>query len=283
MAEKLDLRVNAYRPDLAAVSLRSRYQAGRYVKPQIYRCTAGRLPVYAARDLSGRMISELRYGEFADVYETTDGVTWLQNRTDQYVGYASAEGLSELVANPSHQINVLRTFLYSEADIKSPPLDGLMLGSMVDVVEQAGQGGDAMARLGPGGWVCMKHLAAIGPLEADYVTTAGRLLGAPYLWGGRSPLGVDCSGLVQFALNLADLECPRDSDMQEAAFGRPLEGDWQAHDYRRGDIVFFKGHVGIMTTASHIIHANAHHMQVAVEPLAELVARGVAVTSVGRP
>jgi cell wall-associated NlpC family hydrolase len=140
-------------------------------------------------------------------------------------------------------------------------------------------------KLASGGYVFAKHAApANDVLAEDYVFTAGRMLNTPYLWGGRTPRGIDCSGLVQLSLEIAGIECPRDSDQQQEAFGKPLPTHWRDMPWRRGDIVFFEpGHVGIMTSHDHIIHANAHHMLVTVEPVFDLVMRGVEIAAVGRP
>ncbi len=121
-------------------------------------------------------------------------------------------------------------------------------------------------------------------MTPDYVFTAGRLLNVPYLWGGRTPKGIDCSGLVQLALEMAGIDCPRDSDQQREAFGKPLACHWRDVEWKRGDLVFFSGHVGIMTGTEQLIHASGHHMLVTAEPLIEAVnARGIEVEAAGRP
>ena len=277
----LDPRTHAFRPDLADLSLQARVQAYRFIEPVIRQCVAGILPVYGTPDCSGSMTTQLRYGEFVDVFERRDdGVAWVQSRTDRYVGYIHDNDVfSENIAALSSKINVLRSFVYEKPDIKSTVIDVLTLGSCVPSVSE----GDFI-ELVNGGYVFARHVVpADDALTPDYVFTAGRLLGVPYLWGGRTPIGIDCSGLVQLALELAGYDAPRDSDQQRDAYGNPLETHWRDHQWRRGEIVFFPGHVGIMTDGENMIHASGYDMQVVVEPLAAVVARGNAITASGFP
>lgn len=278
-----DPRTHAYRPDLADLSLSGSVEAVRYVEPTLRQCVRGVVPLLASPESSAKQISQIRYGEFIDVFETrNDGYVWVQNRTDRYVGYMSADKtMSEEIADLSSRIGALRTFVYAEPDIKSSVLDALTLGSFVKPLQQEGK----MVALSGGGYIFADHvLPAADAMAKDHVFTAGRLLHVPYLWGGRSANGVDCSGLVQLALELAGHEdCPRDADQQCEMYGKPLPCHWRDVAWKRGDLVFIKGHVGIMTTHDHIIHASGHHMQVVVEPLAECVlGRGNEITAAGR-
>ena len=281
MAVPLDPRVNAYRPDMADIALAHMVESASFVEPALRQCVRGIMPLLESPSPDARQVSQIRYGEFVDVFEfRNDGFAWVQNRTDRYVGYLpSPELLIDEIADRSHRIVVLTTFLYPEPDLKTPPMDELTLGSYVRV---GGMDGDFL-RLATGGYVFAKHVATTtDSMVADYVFTAGRLLHVPYLWGGRTPRGLDCSGLVQLALEMAGHDCLRDSDQQREAFGRSLECHWRDMPWRRGDLVFFPGHVGLMTGADHILHANAFAMQVTVEPLADLVARGHAILAWGR-
>ena len=281
-AVALDPRINVFRPDLADVSLQNQVKATRYVEPALKQCVRGLLPLLASPDPNARQVSQIRYGEFLDVFEMRkDGFAWVQNRTDRYVGYLPAEGaFNEQIADLSNRINVLRTFIYPEPDIKSPPVDELTLGSYVKLADREKE----FHRLAGGGYVFAKHVApAESMLTPDYVFTAGRLLNVPYLWGGRSPKGIDCSGLVQLALELAGIDAPRDSDLQREAFGKPLSHHWRDMPWHRGDIVFLPGHVGFMTNPDDLVHASAFDMKVVVEPLADIVARGNEILAAGRP
>jgi len=278
----LDPRIHAYRPDLADLTLKNSVSAELYVEPFIRQCVRGLLPMLQAPRPDARQTSQIRYGEFLDVFEVRDdGFAWVQNRTDRYVGYIPAEGaLSEEIAALSYRVGVMQTFVYPEADIKTPPIDELTLGSYVRITETKGD----FKKLASGGYVFAKHIVASPDLETtDYVFTAGLCLNRPYLWGGRTPKGLDCSGLVQLALDLAGIEAPRDSDHQREAFGKPLQDHWRDVGWTRGDLVFFPGHVGIMTNISDIIHASAFDMKVVVEPLYDVVMRGNDILAAGKP
>lgn len=278
----LDPRVNAYRPDLADLTLKNIVKADRYVEPVIRQSTRGLLPMLESPNMAARQTSQILYGEFLDVFEVRpDGFAWVQNRADRYVGYIPADddALSEEIAALSYRIGVLHTFVYPEPDLKSPPMDELTYGSYV----RLGESKNGFNKLASGGYVFNKHIMSSQDVEtSDYVFTAGRLLNVPYLWGGRTPKGIDCSGLVQLALGLAGIEAPRDSDQQSEAFGQPLLDHWRDCAWTRGDLVFFPGHVGIMTNISDIIHASSFDMKVVVEPLYDVVMRGNEVLASGR-
>ena len=281
--QPLDSRVNAFRSDLADLTLSHSIKAERYVEPVMRQSLQGIAPLLASPSDTARQVSQIRYGEFLDVFELReDGYAWVQNRMDRYVGYlAPHHRLSEDIADLSTRVHALCTFLYPEPDIKSPPVDELTLGSFVTIASEEKD----FFRLASGGYVIARHVATSeGALTPDYVFTAGRLLNTPYLWGGRTTRGIDCSGLVQLALEMAGIDCPRDSDQQREAFGKPLARHWRDTTWRRGDVVFFAGHVGIMTSPEHMIHASGHHMQVVVEPLADAVLlRGMEVEAAGSP
>ena len=278
----LDTRLHAYRPDLAATSLRGRVAAARFADGTAFQVAANVLPVYASPDAQRGRTTELVHGETVRVYETENGWAWIQNDTDSYVGYVRASGLDAAAPPTTHRVAALRSFVYAKPDLKSAVLEWLSIGSKVAVSERQG----AYFRC-TGGWMFADHLAPLDSLTPDWAATALRLLGTPYLWGGRSSLGLDCSGLVQIALAEAGIAWPRDTDMQ-AACGTavPFAGDETT--LRRGDLVFWKGHVGIWVDTGRFVHANATHMAVAVEPLAETAARierllGQRILAVRRP
>ncbi len=207
------------------------------------------------------------FGETLTLYDEGEGWAWVQLTRDAYVGYMPSEGLARDILEPTHKVTALRTYVYPRPDSKSPPLALLSLNARVHA---AGREGNYLA-LAHGDYVFAGHVAGLEENAADYVAVAETFLGTPYLWGGRTSLGLDCSGLVQLALEAAGQACPRDADMQGAELGRPI--DWQGATLARGDLVFWDGHVGIMTSATDLLHANAHHMAVAVEPLAQARAR----------
>jgi len=269
-----DPRINAFRPDLADISLSHSVVAERYAESVLRQCLRGVVPLLAEPKPDAGQVSQIRYGEFLDVFEMRkDGFAWVQNRADRYVGYVPVDDvLSEEIADLSSRISALQTFVYPEPDLKSPPIDELTLGSYVRPLAKE----NGFQKLASGGYVFAKHIVAAESIWApDYVFTAGRMLNTPYLWG---------SGLVQLALDIAGIDAPRDSDQQAQTFGQPLARHWRDVAWKRGDLVFFSGHVGIMTGPDHIIHASAIDMKVVVEPLVKAVFdRGQEITAAGRP
>ncbi len=279
----LDPRVNAFRPDLADAALSTLVKADRYVEAEPSQCVLGVVPLFAEPSLHARRISEIRYGEFLDVFEKrADGFVWVQNRMDRAVGYIpTPDILSQTIASLANRVKALSTFVYAEPDVRAPLVDRLTLGSFVSVMRQTGD----FLELASGGYVSCKHVAPTEDLVThDYVFTAGRMLGVPYLSGGRTPLGFDAGGLVQLALDIAGIDAPRFSDQQLEAFGQPFTEAWREKVWLRGDLVFFKPHhVGIMTGQDHVINANDHALQVVVEPLEAVMARGYDIVATGRP
>jgi len=274
-----DPRTHVFRPDLADLTLRNQVEAENYVEPALRQCLRGVVPMLNAPRDGATLISQICYGEFVDVFETrADGYAWVQNRADHYVGYIPADAaIGESIAMLSNRVTALRTYVYAQPSIKTPLIDELTLGSFVTL----GASVDQFWELASGGFVFADHIAlADQAIERDYVFTAGRLLHVPYLWGGRTPQGIDCSGFVQLCLSLAGIDVPRDSDLQREALGKPLEAHWRDYGWKRGDVVFFPGHVGIMTGGDSLFHANAHTMDVTVELLADVVGRGNDVLAV---
>lgn len=271
----LDPRQNAFRADLADARLAGQVEAVRFVDGERRRITA---PVAAVRReprLDAAVDSEALLGEVARVFETTaEGWCWVQLEADGYVGFVAAEAIGALDPEPTHRVTALRTFVYPAADMKLPPLAVLPFGAQLVLGEPAETRKTPYYWLADGsGAVVARHVAPMGaPVEPDFVAAAARFLETPYLWGGRSALGIDCSGLVQTALAAAGISAPRDSDQQAAALGTPVEGGVEA-GLQRGDLVFWKGHVGIMTDPATLLHASGHHMAVVMEPLAGALAR----------
>ncbi len=268
MTEKLDRRLHAYRPDLADERLQGRVKAERFVPGQPARVA---IPVAALRpspDASRGIDTELLLGETLRVFERKDGWAWVQADQDGYVGYLPEGQLSEPEV-ATHIICVPRTFLYPEPELRRPPIATLSMGSRLRVVGEAETRGTRYALLHDGSALIAAHCCAVGERPADdYVQVAARFLETPYLWGGRSGFGIDCSALVQLSLMMVGRTAPRDSDMQ-AAFGTETTRD----DLRRGDLVFWKGHVGIMEDTETLLHANGHTMTVARENLAAAIER----------
>lgn len=277
----LDPRTHPYRADLAADWLAGRVEAGRFVAGDDHVVVRGSAPLRRAPAAGARRDSELLYGERFTVFETAVGWAWGQNQTDGYVGYVAAGDLAPLgdAPPPSHEVTALRTPVLPAPDLKEPATDYLHLTCRVAVT---GRNGDYLAFAG--GWLYAAHLAPSTAGDPDVIATARRFLHTPYLWGGRSSFGLDCSALVQLALARAGRAVPRDSDQQEAALGTLVPGGVAAAE--AGDLVFCPGHVGWVSGPDRLLHANAHHMAVAEEPLsafvARIVARGLAISSVRR-
>jgi len=260
-----DRRITAFRPDLAARHLAGLVEAARFADPQPMRVVAPSAPLRREPRPDAPLDTEALAGELVQVYESEEGWAWAQLAGDGYVGYLPDDALRADVAAPTHRVAALRTFVYPGASIKLPPLTALSLGAGIAIVDTKGD----FAVLADGGHVFAAHLAPIDSHEADFVGVAERFLGVPYLWGGKTSLGLDCSGLTQLALGAAGIAAPRDSDMLEAGLGAPVPFDESLSGLQRGDLVFWKGHVGILTDADTLLHASGNTMSVHREPLRE--------------
>ena len=259
-----DPRVTLARPDLADALLQGLIHAARFAETTPCRCTVPTAAIRAAPEASAEQWDQLLFGESFLVIETGRGWAWGQAARDGYVGFVQIDQLKAGALQPTHRVSALRAYAFSGPDIKSPPLGLYSLNAFVTVEAEE----ERFLKADGSGWFPREQLAPIGIFESDPAAVAETFLGAPYQWGGRESLGLDCSGLVQQALYACGRACPRDSDMQ-AQLGAPAA----LGALKRNDLIFWRGHVGIMLDAQRLLHANAFRMRVSIEPLAEAIAR----------
>ena len=263
-----DPRRHAYRVGLAAESLRGQVEAPRYATGERRQIEAPSLPLRREPRFDATLDTEALFGETLTLFDESEGWGWVQIARDGYVGYMPSEGLVATVTKPTHRVAALRTYVYPVPDFKAPPLTLLSLNALLSVTGEEGR----FLALQSGGFVVAEHARKLDEHARDFVEVALSFRGTPYLWGGRTSLGVDCSGLVQLASEAAGLACPRDADMQAKEVGYAL--DWPGGaTLARGDLVLWDGHVGIMTSAHDLVHASAYQMVVVEEPLVQAKAR----------
>jgi cell wall-associated NlpC family hydrolase len=278
-----DPRLTPARGDLAAKELEGKVSAVRYVEGRVYEVIEPQAPLRNEPAPDAPLATEALKGEHVTIYDTNgEGWAWGQLAADGYVGWLPSNALAPPGVPPTHKVTTLRTFAFPGHSIKLPPIEALPFGARLAVARTE----DRMAVTHSGAFVPAVHLASIENCESDFVAVAERFLGVPYLWGGKTMLGLDCSGLVQVALTACGIACPRDSDMQEEVLGAARKAAAGLSALQRGDLIFWKGHVAIARDRASLLHANAFHMAVAIEPIAEAMVRirgtGCEVTSVRR-
>ncbi|MBZ9809286.1 MULTISPECIES: NlpC/P60 family protein [unclassified Mesorhizobium] len=268
-----DARLHAFRPDLADARLKGEVAADRFVAGRPARISIPVANIRKAPRPDAGVNTQALFGDDVLVFEDREGWAWIQAERDGYVGYVADTMLGGRDHALTHIVSVPRTFLYPGPDLRLPITGQLSMGSTVTVTGSAETRGTHYAVLPSGEAIIAGHLRPLSNVAADYVSVAETFLGTPYLWGGVSGFGIDCSGLVQLAMRMAGADVLRDSDMQAQSIGEPLDPGLDYSGLRRGDLVFWKGHVAIMTNAETMIHANGHTMLVSREGLKEAVAR----------
>ena len=264
-----DPRLTPARPDLAAKYLEGRIEAARFVIGEEFEISDAIAPLRSGPASDAMLATQALKGERVTIYDRNgEGFAWGQLKSDGYVGWLPDRALAKPAAAPTHKITALRTFAFPGPSIKLPPVDTPVMGAMVTVVREDGP----FVVTRDGWYLPRQHVGSIDRHAEDFVAVAEQFAGTPYLWGGKSSLGIDCSGLVQVSLNAAGTGCPRDSDMQQDGLGRIL-GLAESSKLQRGDLIFWKGHVAIVRDADSIVHANAHHMATVIENTRDAIAR----------
>ena len=277
-----DPRLTPARPDLAAKYLEGRIEAKRFVTGEEFEISDAIAPLRGEPSSDAMLLTQALMGERVTIYDRNgEGFAWGQLNSDGYVGWLPDRALAKPAGKPTHKITALRTFAFPGPSIKLPPADTLVMGAVVTVIRDDG----VFAVTRDGWYLPRRHVGPIDRHADDFVAVAEQFAGTPYLWGGKSSFGIDCSGLVQISLNAAGIGCPRDSDMQQDGLGRALDAA-ESKKLRRGDLMFWNGHVAIARDADTIVHANAHHMATVIENTSEAIARikaaGSEITAIKR-
>ena len=277
-----DPRLTPARPDLAAKYLEGRIAAKRFVTGEEFEISDAIAPLRGEPSSDATLLTQALMGERVTIYDRNgEGFAWGQLNSDGYVGWLPDRALAKPVGKPTHRITAIRTFAFPGPSIKLPPVDTLVMGAAVTVIRDDG----VFAVTRDGWYLPRRHVGPIDRHADDFVAVAEQFAGTPYLWGGKSSFGIDCSGLVQVSLNAAGIGCPRDSDLQQDGLGSALDAA-ESKKLQRGDLVFWNGHVAIARDADTIVHANAHHMATVIENTSEAIARikaaGSEITAIKR-
>jgi cell wall-associated NlpC family hydrolase len=273
-----DRRITAARPDLAAAHLKGIIEAERYREGRIKQ-VAHTVGLRSAPSVDATLETELLFGETFTVYELKNGWVWGQAALDSHVGYAPAEAFGEVGIAVTHRVTARATPLLTAPDVKQPSRAILPMNAKLHVSEP----GERFGRLADGAYVFSAHIAPIAQHAGDWLAIAEGFVGTPYLWGGKTFAGIDCSGLIQTALEAAGTLAPRDTDLMETALGETIALD---APLQRGDLIFWKGHMGALLDGARLLHASAYAMQVVIEDFvaarARIFADGLSIRTIKR-
>ncbi|CAF25694.1 NlpC/P60 family protein [Bartonella quintana] len=265
-----DPRLYAFGNDVADQCLTTEIAAQHFVqgeKKRVHTAVAG---LFKENNKKSERQTECLLGEELLIFEQGEIMSWGQSLKDGYVGYIDTTVLCASTIKQTHIVSVPRTFQYLQADLRGPMEYPLSMGSKVSVVDETEVRDTMYSILESGKAIITRHLSPIGRVYEDYVTVAETFISTPYLWGGVSGFGIDCSGLVQLSMMMTGKMVLRDTGMQQKTIGRALT---DSDKLQRGDLIFWEGHVAIMIDHENIIHANGYSMNVMIEPLEEAITR----------
>ncbi|GIL01226.1 MAG: peptidase P60 [Alphaproteobacteria bacterium] len=271
--DPLDRRLNLFGGELAETALRGKVAAARFVDGRPAHVVAAHADLRLRPDAACSIDHQLLLGETVQVFDERAGWAWVKADFDGYVGWTLAAGLAAGMPSPTHVVSVPRTFAYPGPDLRLPAARTLSMGSAVRVVGEAETRGAPYLVLDSGEALFARHLRPRGTFDSDYVAVARKFLATPYLWGGATGCGLDCSGLIQLAMRMCGRAVLRDSDMQAATIGGEIDGGAGWRGLRRGDLIFWRGHVAIVEGDGNLLHANGYTMDVTSEPLDRAIAR----------